>query len=209
MSHVMRPVGPENPSVYWRRRVAVLVAVLVLTLVAFLVVRLVTGESADGDGAVDAGSTAATPTAGSESGAETTAAATMSPGGAACDAASLQVTATTDAPTYASGSQPTVGMRIKNVGAADCTLDAGSAALELKIVSGEDRIWSSDDCQQDASSDVQTVPPGGELASSVSWPLQRSAEGCPADLPAPRPGTYQLIGRVGEITSAPVVFTIT
>jgi hypothetical protein len=216
MSHVMRPVGPEDPSVYWRRRLAVLVAVVALVVVVYLVLRLTTGggqSNPTGD-AGTAGSTSTSthaadgPQAGAE--AETTPTAGATSGGvAACDAASLQVTATADATTYASGSQPKVGMRIKNIGPAACTLDAGSAALELKIVSGNDRIWSSDDCQQEASSNVQTVEPGGELASSVVWPLQRSAEGCPSGLSAPKPGTYQLTGRVGEITSEPLAFTIT
>jgi hypothetical protein len=76
------------------------------------------------------------------------------------------------------------------------------------VVSGSDRIWSSDDCQKEPSSKVQILEPGAELASTVAWPVQRSAEGCPADLPAPRPGTYQLTGRVGDLTSQPVAFAI-
>lgn len=214
MSHVIRPVGPQDPSVYWRRRLAVLVAAVAVVLVAYLVFRLVTGDGDDDAAAGGSGAEvteAAADTTPTPAASDTTDPARQDTSGgvAECGAASLQVTATADATTYSAGAQPKVGMLIKNIGTAPCTLDAGSAALELVIVSGEDRIWSSDDCQQEASSNVQTVQPGAELASSVVWPVQRSAEGCPADLPAPKPGTYQLTGRVGEITSAPVAFTIT
>ncbi len=132
----------------------------------------------------------------------------QAPGAAACTAKSLQVTATADASSYAKGATPTLGLLIRNVGKEDCSLDAGSAAVELLIVSGKDRIWSSDDCQKDGTSNVQVLKPGAELASSVKWPMQRSAAGCPADLPAPGAGTYQLTGRVGEFTSQPLVFRI-
>ena len=129
----------------------------------------------------------------------------------ACAAETTAVVATADATSYALGATAKIGMTITNSGAAACTLDAGSAALELLVVSGEDRIWSSDDCQENAESRPTTVEPGeaGMLASSVEWTLVRSAEGCAKDLPALRAGTYQLTARAGEITSAPLVLQLT
>ena len=143
------------------------------------------------------------------SGTETTAAAEGEV--PACAAETTAVVATADATSYALGATAKIGMTITNSGAAACTLDAGSAALELLVVSGEDRIWSSDDCQENAESRPTTVEPGeaGTLASSVEWTLVRSAEGCAEDLPALKAGTYQLTARAGEITSAPLVLQLT
>ena len=211
MSHLMRPVGRQAPSVYWRRRLAVLILLAVIALVVFLLYRLLTWDGVNpaqtGSPGGTSGATSTATPSGEVTGSATTTA-TSGPVAAACDAASLQVTATADAGTYAADAQPKLGLTIRNVGAAVCSLDAGSAALELMVVSGSDRIWSSDDCQQDAKSDVTSLEPGKELASSVTWPRQRSAPGCPQDLPEPRPGTYQLTGRVGEITSQPLAFTL-
>ncbi|HEX5510654.1 MAG TPA: hypothetical protein VFX41_02990 [Actinomycetales bacterium] len=237
MSHVLRPVGPERPAVYWRRRLVVLLAAAAVVLLLVSGVKALTGGSDDASAAAqdtaaskDAGSTGdkgagkdagkdaqqgkpgTTATAGSSS---TGGSASPSPtgqpkaaGAAACTAKSLQVTATADASSYSKGATPTLGLLIRNVGKEDCSLDAGSGAVELLIVSGKDRIWSSDDCQKDGTSNVQVLKPGAELASSVKWPMQRSAAGCPADLPAPGAGTYQLTGRVGKFTSQPLVFKI-
>lgn len=232
MNPVLRPVGPEESSVYWRRRIAALVVLVALALAVFLVVRLLTGGGdaaaagasgpaagteagapADGEGEAEAASD------GEPSGAPETAAASEDEAAAdsaadssgeppACEAGGLQVTATADGTTYEAGAEPTLGVLIRNAGDEPCSLDAGSAAVELMVVSGSDRIWSSDDCQENPTTNPQTMKPGDELASSVVWPVQRSAEGCPADLPAPKPGTYQLTGRVGDLTSEPLAFTI-
>ena len=233
MSHVLRPVGPERPAVYWRRRLMVLLAAAAVVLLLVGGVNALTGGSGDASptaaqdsgaakdagkaGGKDAGKDpkgdpGTTPTAGSS---PTGGSASPSPtkpangaGAAACTAKSLQVTATADASSYSKGATPKLGLLIRNVGKEDCSLDAGSAAVELLIVSGKDRIWSSDDCQKGGTSNVQVLKPGAELASSVQWPMQRSAAGCPADLPTPSAGTYQVTGRVGKFTSQPLVFKI-
>ncbi|MFP5347719.1 MAG: hypothetical protein ACLGIA_11925 [Actinomycetes bacterium] len=217
MNALLSPVGPRSASVYWRRRLAVLAAVVVLLLFLTLVVRVLTGG---GDAATAAsreqrtagaagGTQAAPEPSAPEQPATATATATASsdqPG--PCDAAAVQLSATSDASRYETGRQPKLGVLIRNVGTAACTLEAGSKAVELVVVSGTDRVWSSDDCQRDPTSKVQTLAPGAELASTVTWSVQRSAEGCPGGLPALGAGTYQLTGRVGDMTSQPLTFSM-
>ena len=212
MNALLSPVGPKTASVYWRRRLAVLVALVVVLLVLFLVVRLLTGggdgtpaASADPSSEPGAADTPAPQPSASEQVATSTA--TTSPT-APCDARAIQLSATADASSYEAGQHPKLGVLIRNVGTAACTLDAGSKAVELVVVSGTDRVWSSDDCQRDQTSKEQTLAPGAELASTVSWSVQRSAEGCTGDLPALGAGTYQLTGRVGDMTSQPLTFSI-
>ncbi len=217
----MHPVGRRPPNVYWRRRVVALVLlVVVLALVVWGVTALVgalrgddpaadapTGSVADAGDTEGSAATAPTTQAGTGTGTEAQGEGEVP----ACGADTTAVVATADAASYALGATAVLGMTITNTGTVPCTLDAGSAALELLVVSGEDRIWSSDDCQEAPENRPTTVEPGeaGMLASSVEWPLARSAEGCADDLPALKAGTYQLTARAGEITSAPVVLQLT
>jgi len=227
---VIRPVGPERPQVYWRRRFVALVLVALVVLALVLGVRELLG---DGSGAAtntagsSSGQTApeqAGPDAAEEAAAEDAAAEDAAaedavaedapaadaeaPGEVpACTADQVTVAATADATAYPADATAKIGMTITNTGAEPCTMDVGSAALEMFVVSGADRIWSSDDCQATPESRVSTVAPGegGMLASSVEWPLQRSAAGCAEGLDPLRPGTYQVQARAGEISSEPVV----
>jgi hypothetical protein len=220
MSTLTRPVGTREPQVYWRRRVVALVALVVVVALLVWGVTSAIGALRGGDEPTAEGGTAvqdpvtepvtepqpsADPSAGT---AESAPAEGEVP---ACAAPALVVAPTADATSYALGATAKVGMTITNTGPAPCTMDAGSAALELLVVSGSDRIWSSDDCQTDAQSRPTTVEPGeaGVLASSVEWTLVRSAEGCANGLPALKAGTYQLTARAGEITSEPLAFQVT
>ncbi len=100
-------------------------------------------------------------------------------------------------------------MTIVNTGATACTLDAGSANLELVVASGADRIWSSDDCQKASENQQTSVAPGVKLESKVAWSVVRSASGCPTGLAKLKPGTYQLTARVGDFRSQPLALTVT
>lgn len=90
-----------------------------------------------------------------------------------------------------------------------CLVDGSDAGRQVVVTSGADRIWSSADCPSGerslllASDDVDT--------SVVTWTGGRSTQGCPADLPAPGPGTYTVAVTVpgaGAVSSEPVSFTL-
>lgn len=220
----MHPVGDRPPQVYWRRRVVVLVLLVVVLALAIwgasALVGALRGDAssadapaptpatpADADGTDPAAGTAPTTPAADAGTGQAQGEAEVPP----CGADVTVVAATADAATYALGATAKLGMTITNNGTVPCTLDAGSAALELLVVSGEDRIWSSDDCQEAAENRPTTVEPGeaGMLASSVEWPLTRSAQGCADGLPELKAGTYQLTARAGDLTSAPLVLQLT
>ncbi len=203
MSTVIHPVGPKRPEIYWRRRVLALVVTVLLVIGMVFGVRAVIGALIGGGDEPDAATQEqAVDTSGSEG--------SESSGPAECAAEQISLAALSDATSYAVGGKAKFGTRITNTGKADCTMDAGSAALELTVVSGKDRIWSSDDCQESAQNVPTTITPGeaGALESSVEWTLVRSAKGCAKDLPALKAGTYQLVARAGEFTSPPLVFAI-
>lgn len=128
----------------------------------------------------------------------------------ACTAHQLQLQATTDKNAYPATGSATLGLTIKNVSTTPCSLDVGSGPVSLVVYSGNDRIWSSDDCQQQATSDIVTLQPGknGRMASSATWQLTRSTAGCPTGQPKVRAGNYRLDAKVGEFTATAKSFTV-
>jgi hypothetical protein len=148
MSSIRRPVGPERPGVYWRRRALVLGVVL---LVVVVVVLIVVGR---GNGAPGAGPSVV-PTAspsGAGSGAAPAARPTSSApspsaparkDGAACAEDQITLTPVVDQDVYAATDDPQIAMTIENTGSNSCHMDLGSAQQELVITSGTEQYWSS------------------------------------------------------------------
>jgi hypothetical protein len=209
MSTVMHPVGSKPPNIYWRRRVAALVVLLLVVLLLTWAVRAVAGLFAPDP--APAAAPADKPPATAAPVADPSASASLPPSAAptpACDATSLKVEAVSDSRTYKLGSSAQIGMTITNTGTGPCSMDAGSAALELVISSGSDRVWSSDDCQTTGESRPTVIEPNGVLESKVAWNLERSSQGCGTDLSALKAGTYQLVARAGDLKSTPLSLTI-
>lgn len=152
-------------------------------------------------------STADPSTASSTSGA-TAPSTTGAAGAGACGPESLAVLVSTDDARYSPDAVPVVTMTLRNDGEAPCDVETGSAAVELVVTSGSDRVWSSDDCEQQGGSRVVSLDPGAEDSTTVQWRRERSAPGCRDDLPEPRPGTYVVTGRIGELTSDGVSFVL-
>jgi hypothetical protein len=139
----------------------------------------------------------------------TTAAAEPTGKPAACDGKGLGVQVSTDARSYAGGAAARFRLTITNTGKTACRLDVGStAAVELLVTSGKDRVWSSDDCQPEAKPKTVTLQPGDAEEQSATWKLERSAPGCAKGLAEPRKGTYSVVARVGDVRSKPVTFEL-
>ena len=171
MSSIKNPVGPQPPSVYWRRRVLLALGLIAVIVVIILIV-VQPGSGGTADPKDD------TPAAGSDTSDPPTDAATDEPEvGGACAASSIELTPVTDATSYGADAQPMISMSIKNTGTVDCTLEAGTGAQEYVIMSGSDRIWSSKDCQTDPTT-APTLIAAGETKSTTpfAWGRTRSAE---------------------------------
>ncbi|GAC1443471.1 MAG: hypothetical protein NVSMB55_17100 [Mycobacteriales bacterium] len=226
----LQPVGPLPASTYWRRRVLLLVvAVLLLAVTA----RACSG-SAKNDTLATKGAPAArsspvndppasvaltAPAVGSAAPAVASPR-TAAPSSAASSAASppaavqtcgddvLQVTTQADADAYPSGGKPRFTLTVRNIGAAPCRRALGPGAVELRVFSGEDRIWSSGDCSTSKEQGVLTLPAGQARATVVLWAGARSKPGCVSGDPA-QPGTYRVSARVGDLIRQGSVFRIT
>ena len=197
-----RPVGPEPAQTYWLRR-AVLAAAVLLVLV--LLLQLLGGGDDDDRLAQQRPSAAASATPGPTPPASTSAdpSATPDPSASAsaalCGDDVLSVEAVATDESYAVGEQPRLELRVTNTGTAPCSRDLGQAEVELQVVSGEDRIWSSDDCAPGGEADITVLQPGEAETSTVTWPGTRSLPGCQGDDEPADAGTYRVNGRVGEL----------
>lgn len=189
-----RPVGPLPSRVYWRRRLMVL---LVLAALVAVVVLIVVRPGAGAEPASQVSPSAA---------ATLEAAASASPAaqqeGAACLPSSVRVEPITDAGEYQAGSNPQLSLRITNVGAVPCEVNAGTTQQLFQITSGADVVWSSTDCQVDPVDAVVTLEPNvPQSTAPFAWDRTRSnAEDCDAE-GAPMAGggaSYHLEVTVGE-----------
>jgi hypothetical protein len=202
-----RPVGSEPASTYWQRR-AVLATAAVLLLV--LLTTMLGGSSDDRDTLTGAPVSPAPAT--SSPSALLAAPPTPSPSPAAvpaCLPAALKIEALADQDSYPVGGSPRLSLRVTNTGSAPCTRDLGQAAVELLVVSGGDRIWSSDDCAPGGPTQVSTLVPGEPTPRASTWDGRRSLPGCSGGKAQAQPGTYRVQARVGDLRVEGEVFRIT
>ena len=216
MSTVINPVGPEEPSTYWRRRAIVVVALLVVLWLAWWLLGALFGgddTAADGPGAGPTVGLSISPEpegSGDPSG-EPSEGVSGSPGAsasAACADDVITVTAATDAATAAVGAGMGLTMTVTNNGDAACSRDVGAGANELQVTSGSVLVWSSDFCNDSDATDVQTLEPGQSWSTSITWPGTIVAKDCPADQPNAQAGGYKASARNGEVDSEQVAFTV-
>jgi hypothetical protein len=227
---VLHPVGPLPAAVYWRRRLLVLALLLaVLGGGGWLVVAAVTG----GDGGTATSATAATtdaaapgdeppalaqvvpalagvqtPTPAPEPPAEPAPVpADPTPGGPCSDdMIGLEVRGPGSAPV---GGKPTFELVVTNVSSVPCVrvLDAGLQEVLLLDAAGN-RVWGSNDCFPEATSDTRTLAPGESVAFPLTWGGLTSEPSCTAERRTPAPGQYVLRGRLDTKTGPDVPFPI-
>jgi hypothetical protein len=123
----------------------------------------------------------------------------------------MQVTAVVSAPSYPVGSHPVFTLRIANGGPVACTRDISRQFRSLVLVTAGSTtpLWSSSDCYAVVTHEVPILQPGQAVAYSVRWLGRTSAPGCPGRRGSVPAGEYALIGKLGNLSSAPAPFTLT
>ena len=201
----LQPLGPLPASTYWRRRVVLLVVVVLVLLLAMKACgsdpqqEALKATSPSPSAAPSAAASAAAP----QPSASPTPAALLT-----CRDSVLQITAEADAESYPTGGKPRFSLTVRNIGSVACKRALGPGAVELRVFSGEDRIWSSDDCNEAKEQGVLTLPAGAARATTVQWGGTRTKPGCETGKTA-QPGTYRVSARVGSVIRQGSVFRIT
>lgn len=91
---------------------------------------------------------------------------------------------------YAAGVYPVLTLTLVNTGSTTCRADVGPDTLELRITSGNDRIWSSADCGDAFRAEAVELRRGVPHDVDLTWDRTRSWPDCRDDVVHARPGTY-------------------
>ncbi|MFN8126191.1 MAG: hypothetical protein U0R64_06770 [Candidatus Nanopelagicales bacterium] len=205
MSSVMKPVGPEDSGVYWRRRALVGGIALLVIIVLWLLLRPKGGGDEVPVAAPSSSPTAVAPPSAPPS-------PSMSPSASAagdlCADTDITVATTTSEPSYAAGVNPEITMTITNAGSLSCRRDVGSDANEILISSGGVQVWSSDDCSPSSAPDVVTLRPGEKATVTREWDRTASDPSCSGAGEEVPTGAYDAVGRNGKVRSPKAAFTL-
>lgn len=224
-SPLARPRGRLPQRVYWVRRVLVLVTALAMV---FAVARLLgSGGAAETDGTATI--TAAHPqhprtpsptgfvgpVAGPAVGTPSASQGTQTPSGSPtplatptgpCVAADLTVTPVIT--TAAAGRPIPIGLQLTGTQPA-CSFTVSPKTVVLKVTSGNDRIWSSQDCHKAIPTRTVAVRSAAATTVPVTWSGRRSDSGCTRTTAWAEPGYYHALAAALGSAPSDVQFRLT
>jgi len=191
--------GRLPASVYRRRRIVVgLAALAVVVIIALLIWGVASGAGSGSDPTKSPGASDTPKPTDSETAA--------ADGSTPCDPLVITLVPVTDKTEYQAGENPMISMTITNSGTTACTYNVGTDAQLYSIVSGEDPIWNSRDCQTEPTAQELVLQPGVATPTTpFAWDRTRSsADTCGSDRPQVTAGgaTYRLSVELGEAKSA-------
>jgi hypothetical protein len=221
MSGLLRPVGPEAAQTYWARRGLVLGATMVLAVAVLLIISganigsavhtnpspstagLAMPSSASPSSTIAVRPSAVSPSvptssAGHELNATTRTASrkkTHEGGPADCPAEQLRPTLT-GKQRLALKRSSTFHLSLINGSDQTCRARVTRKNFELKIYSGNDRIWSTADCRSIIKPISQRLGSEHAIAWSLTWDGKRSKSDCRSAREALRPGTYRVTAQL-------------
>jgi hypothetical protein len=226
---MFRPVGPQPPTVYWRRRLLVFGSVVVVLVLIVLTARAALSSGAKtpaaGAGSTPTGQSSphpattphpsrSTPTRPRSSGRSTT------PGGqttsssgsvappVACKSSQLKVAAVTSAPTYAVGAQPTLMIQVTNTGPQPCVQNLADRQIVLRVYNGASRVWGSHDCEVQPGISDKTLVVNQPVRVSVTWTGLSSQPKCAGTRQRVGAGTYTLYASLSGHVGTAAQFSI-
>jgi len=127
-----------------------------------------------------------------------------------CPDSAIVITAITATPTFAVGSQPTLGMTVTNTGTEACQRDLSGTLQTFTVFAADStRIWSTGDCFPGQGTEVRELVPGQPVKYTIRWSGTGSQPGCEGDRAAVPAGDYTVIAQLGGLSSAPAAFAIT
>ncbi len=204
-SHTTGGQRSVSPAVYRRRRLVV--GVLILLVIAGLIAggiaigNMLTGGSAEADGTTAApGQTAQPGDAKDKETASATAQASSTPK-SGCDESKVVVGSSTNESVYRAGMNPALTLTVTNNGDKPCKINVGTSQMEFLVTSGDDRVFSSRDCQAEASDLMKSIEPGQTEKANFTWERNRTSPGCKPVETSPKPGYYVLLTKLGERVS--------
>jgi len=204
MRTVAHPRGRLPARVYWFRRTMVLVTALALV---FAIGRLLNGSDSsppDETARVTASTPSATPTLGLAGPMPLSAVATgkarqteapvvlAAPSGP-CEVDEISVTPAV--PKATAGGRVNLSLELTGIKPA-CTFTVSSRTLVAKVTSGNDRIWTTQDCPSAIRATSVVVRSAAPATVVVPWSGRRSDDDCSKSADWALPGYYHVIAAV-------------
>jgi len=206
MGSLLQPVGTQPAWVYWARRASVVIALVVVVMVGFWLFRPTDNPvQAVPAPTVTTPSQPTTP-AGTPSATES---ATPTPSGPlACDQTNTGLALAGYQKVKQDAKQP-FKLALTNTGGAACVLDLTPSNFSLTVLSGTDRIWSTDDCAKWVPAKKQTLKPQKAYEFGIEWGVVRSGAGCKEAKALLDKGTYVANAVFVDSVKARQIFLVT
>lgn len=99
--------------------------------------------------------------------------------------------AESDREVYGGGASPEFKVTVVNVAEQTCTVDVGPEAFELRLDSGDDRVFSSADCVEGNAKEERQLTQGRPHEYTITWDLERSFTDCRDSSTKAQPGWYK------------------
>ena len=96
-----------------------------------------------------------------------------------------------DQEVYGAGANPGFKITVVNTAEQTCTVDVGGEAMEIRIHSGDDRIFSTADCAENNSAEKRQISRGVPHEYTFTWERMRSFEDCRGTESSAQPGWYR------------------
>lgn len=146
----------------------------------------------------------------SEDPTESTAASGTEDARQSCELSDLQVSVSSDQPSYSAGAEPTFYLSVHNPTAADCEIDLSEDTMRFEVYSlaTNERIWSDVDCNDPVGDGEETFEADTERNFQAVWSRTTSSpDDCSAREPVPA-GSYFLHGVIGSNASNSLPFNL-
>lgn len=130
-----------------------------------------------------------------------------------CPAEDVQVKASVDKKVVPLDEQPEFTIEVVNGHGTDCIIDVGTAQQEFLVMQGEDTVWSSRYCADEAADEEAKAndlvfAAGGSKKASFQWNRIPVDDSCHRIGDAFEGGDYALVVKLGETASKPAPFTL-
>ncbi|MBE1460303.1 hypothetical protein H4W79_004517 [Nocardiopsis terrae] len=96
-----------------------------------------------------------------------------------------------DREVYGGGASPGFKVTVVNVAEQTCTAGVGPEAIELRIHSGDDRVYSSADCVEGKAEEERQLSQGRPHEYTLDWARERSFTDCRESSAKAQPGWYK------------------
>ena len=125
-----------------------------------------------------------------------------------CTNPMLAAAAEVDPAVHKVGSHPVLRLVLTNISGQPCVRDLDASRQEIVVWSGDgaDRLWSSNDCLNNPTTDLRTLVPGRPVAFSVTWGGRTTTPGCAQPRTVVPAGSYRLMVRLDDLISPPTPF---